>query len=70
LRRELLTELARRGSSTVAELQRYTLLETMYRPADAIGALNSAASAGIVTRDPEKGRLTSRTIVSYREGGQ
>jgi hypothetical protein len=63
LRRELLAELARRGNCTVADLQRHTLLETIYRPADAVGALTSAASAGAVTREPAKGRLTPRTVV-------
>jgi hypothetical protein len=63
LRRALLAELTRRGSRTVAELQRFTLLETIYRPEDAIGALTSAVTAGEVARDPEKGRLTPRTVV-------
>jgi hypothetical protein len=63
LRRALLAELARRGRSTVAELQRFALVETIYRPEDAIGALTSAITAGEVTRDPEKGRLTPRTVV-------
>ena len=49
LRRALLAELARRGSCTVADLQQHTLLETIYRPADAVGALISAVSAGVVT---------------------
>src|SRR5207302_6046719 len=52
LRRALLAELARRGSRTVAELQRFTLLETIYRPEDAVGALTSAVTAGEVTREP------------------
>ncbi|MCR6487514.1 hypothetical protein M8542_32275 [Amycolatopsis sp. OK19-0408] len=64
LRRALLTEVARRGRSTVAELQRFTLLETIYRAEDTVGALTAAVAAGEVTRDPEKGRLTSRTVVS------
>ncbi|KAA9157581.1 hypothetical protein FPZ12_024585 [Amycolatopsis acidicola] len=64
LRRALSAELARRGSRTVAELQRHTLLETIYRAEDTIGALNSAATAGEITREPEKGRLTPRTVVS------
>jgi hypothetical protein len=68
LRRVLLAELARRGRCTVAELQRHTLLETIYRPADAIGALTSEASAGAISREPEKGRLTPRTLVGHREG--
>ena len=65
LRRALLAELARRGSCAVAELQRHTLLETIYRPADAIGALTSAASAGAISREPAKGRLTPRTLVGH-----
>ncbi len=69
LRRVLLAELARRGSCTVAELQRHTLLETIYRPADAVGALTSAATAGAITREPQKGRLGPRTVVGHREGG-
>ncbi len=68
LRRALLAELARRGSCAVAELQRHTLLETIYRPADALGALTSAAAAGAISREPEKGRLTPRTVVGLREG--
>lgn len=67
LRRLLLAELARRGSCTVAELQQYTLLETIYRPADTVGALTSAISAGTVTREPEKGRLTPRTVVGCKD---
>jgi len=67
LRRVLLAELARRGRCSVADLQQHTLLETIYRPADAVGALAGAASAGAVTREPEKGRLTPRTIVAHRE---
>ncbi|WIY00671.1 hypothetical protein QRX60_42545 [Amycolatopsis mongoliensis] len=63
LRRALLAELGRRGSCTVAQLQHFTLLETIYRPEDAVGALTSAVTAGEVTRDPEKGRLTPRTVV-------
>jgi hypothetical protein len=68
LRRALLAELVRHGSRTVAELQQHTLLQTIYRPADAMGALASAASAGVVTREPEKGRLTARTVIGYGSG--
>jgi hypothetical protein len=69
LRRVLLAEVARRGRATVAELQRHTLLETIYRPADAVGAVTSAVSAGALAREPDKGRLTPRTIVAHREAG-
>ncbi|MFI7673467.1 hypothetical protein [Actinophytocola sp. NPDC049390] len=63
LRRVLLDELARRGSCTVADLQRHTLHETIYRPADTIGVLTAAASAGAISREPAKGRLTPKTVV-------
>jgi hypothetical protein len=66
LRRALLDELARRGSCTVADLQHHTLHETIYRPADAVGVLTSAASAGAITREPVKGRLSPRTVVTCR----
>lgn len=68
LRRALLEELARRGSCTVADLQRHTLLETIYRAADTVEVLTSAASAGAITREPSKGRLTPRTVVGHRDG--
>ncbi len=64
LRRVLLAELARRGPTTVADLQQHTLMETIYRPADAVNALTSAAAKGAITKEPEKGRLTPKTIVS------
>lgn len=64
LRRALLAEVERRGRCTVAELQKFTLLETIYRAEDTVGALTAAVTAGEVTRAPEKGRLTSRTVVS------
>lgn len=68
LRRMLLAELARRGSCSVAELQDHTLLRTVYRPAEVMRVLQSAASAGSITRDPEKGRLTPRTVVGHAAG--
>jgi hypothetical protein len=66
LRRALLDELARRGTCTVADLQQHTLRETIYRPADTVGVLTTAASTGAITRDPQKGRLSPRTVVSHR----
>lgn len=64
LRRVLLAELARRGRCTVADLQQHTLRETIYRPADTIGVLTAAVSAGAVTREPAKGRLSPKTVVA------
>ena len=66
LRQALLRELARRGSATVADLQQHTLRETIYRPADTLRMLMSAASAGTISRDPAKGRLSPRTVLSCR----
>jgi hypothetical protein len=66
LRRALLHELARRGTCTVADLQQHTLRETIYRPADTVEVLTSAASAGAITREPPKGRMSPRTVVSHR----
>lgn len=63
LREALLAELARRGRCTVAELQQYTERETIYRAADAARVLTTAASAGTISRDPPKGRMSPRTIV-------
>jgi hypothetical protein len=63
LRHALLTELARRGSCTVADLQQHTLWETIYRPADTIRVLTSAAAAGAINRQPAKGRISPRTVV-------
>ncbi|WP_236795082.1 hypothetical protein [Amycolatopsis sp. GM8] len=66
LRAALLDELARRGRCTVADLQQHTLRETIYRPADTVRVLTSAATAGTITREPPKGRMSPRTVVSYR----
>jgi len=63
LRQTLLDELARRGSCTVADLQQHTLRETIYRPADTVRVLTSAASAGMIAREPPKGRISPRTVV-------
>lgn len=65
LRRALLDELARRGHCTVADLQQHTLRETMYRPADTVRVLTSAASAGTITREPAKGRMSPRTVIGH-----
>ena len=66
LRRALLDELRRRGRCTVADLQKHTLQETIYRPADTVDVLSSAAAKGAIDRDPAKGRMSPRTVVSHR----
>jgi hypothetical protein len=67
LREALLAELSSRGSCTVADLQQHTLLETIYRAADAMKVMTSAAAAGTVAREPAKGRLSPKTVVSSVE---
>ncbi|HEY4021587.1 MAG TPA: hypothetical protein VGM75_23060, partial [Pseudonocardiaceae bacterium] len=69
LRRPLLDELARRGRCTVADLQQHTIRETIYRPADTVRVLAAAASAGSITREPPKGRMSPRTIVARKLPG-
>lgn len=64
LRRALLEELAARGECPVTDLQRYALTDTIYRPADAVRVLTALATAGAITREPEKGRLTPKTVVA------
>ncbi|HEX4223181.1 MAG TPA: hypothetical protein VHZ97_12510 [Pseudonocardiaceae bacterium] len=66
LRAALLTELGLRGRCTVADLQQHTERETIYRPADTVRVLSSSAAAGTITREPAKGRMSPRTIVSLR----
>ena len=70
LRRALLEELAARGPCPVADLQRYALTDTIYRPADAVRVLTVLATAGAITREPEKGRLTPKTIVAPAKPSQ
>ncbi len=65
LRGAVLGELARRGRCTVADLQQHTVRETIYRPADAVRLLTAAAAAGTITREPQKGRMSPRTVVTY-----
>ncbi|MEU8262467.1 hypothetical protein AB0C02_17770 [Micromonospora sp. NPDC048999] len=64
LARELLTELARSGPRTVTELRRFAVTSTVYRAADANRALTSLLAAGLVTRDPEHGRLGGDVLIS------
>lgn len=65
LRRELLARLAAAGPSTVTELRDYTLSETVYRTADATGALTALLATGAVTRDPPTGRLSGTVVIRH-----
>jgi hypothetical protein len=49
---------------TVARLREYVLSDTLYRPADVNRALQPLLTAGRVTRDPKRGRLTPQTLIS------
>lgn len=65
LRRALLAAAGRRAS-TVADLRRYALTETMYRAGDANHAIAGLVAAGSLDRDPDKGRLAAETRLTPR----
>jgi hypothetical protein len=66
LRRALIAYLAADGGAavTVARLREYALSDTLYRPADVNRALQPLLTAGQVTREPARGRLTPQTLIS------
>jgi hypothetical protein len=64
LRRELLAYLADAGGSTVTDLRRFTLTETVYRAADTTAALTKLLSTKVVIRDPATGRLGGDVMIS------
>jgi hypothetical protein len=64
LRRLLLEHVRTHGPSPVADLRRYARAETVYRPADAIRAVQLLLTAGSVRREPAQGRLTTETIIA------
>ncbi|MFY1669868.1 hypothetical protein ACN27G_07885 [Plantactinospora sp. WMMB334] len=57
LRREILARLATVGAASVTELRQFTAERTVYRPADTNRVLTALLAAGLVSRDPEAGRL-------------
>jgi hypothetical protein len=63
LRRVLLAHLAAAGPQTVTELRELALTGTLYRPADVGRALSPLLARGEVAREPERGRLTSTTVI-------
>jgi len=67
LRRALVERLSRGDEYTVAELRRYARDETIYRSTDAVRALGSMLSAGILGRRPDRGRLTAETSIRLTE---
>jgi hypothetical protein len=66
LRRALLERVRATGECPAAQLRRFTRTETIYRAEDAFRALGGLVSAGRVSRQPERGRLTADTIIRSR----
>jgi three-Cys-motif partner protein len=66
LRRALLERVRADGECPAADLRRFTRTETIYRAEDAFRAIGALVSAGRVSRQPERGRLTADTIIRAR----
>jgi hypothetical protein len=66
LRRALLRRIEASGGCPAGELRDYTRTETIYRAQDAFRALTALITAGRLTRDPQRGRLTARTVIRPR----
>ena len=63
LGRELLARLGAVGRCPVSELRLFTVAQTVYRAADANQALAELLAAGLVTREPEAGRLGGDVLI-------
>jgi hypothetical protein len=66
LRRELLAHLGEVGRSSVVDLRHFTLTETIFRASDTVRVLTALLSAGAVTREPERGRLSGDVLIALR----
>ncbi|GAA3731860.1 hypothetical protein GCM10022225_12180 [Plantactinospora mayteni] len=64
LRRELLARLATVGAASVTELRQFTAERTVYRPADTNRVLTALLAAGLVSREPEAGRLAGDVTIT------
>ncbi|GAB3975026.1 hypothetical protein [Plantactinospora veratri] len=64
LRRELLARLASVGAASVTELRQFTAERTVYRPADTNRVLTALLAAGLVSREPEAGRLAGDVTIT------
>ena len=64
LRRELLAHLGSVGSASVVDLRHFTLTETVFRASDTVRVLSALLSAGAVTREPERGRLSGEVQIT------
>ncbi|MFC4021989.1 hypothetical protein ACFOW4_29190 [Micromonospora sp. GCM10011542] len=61
---ELLAELRRRGPLTVTELRRHAATATVYRAADATGALTGLLDSGALRRERDSGRLAGDEVIA------
>ena len=64
LKRELLGHLTAVGEATVTDLRTYALTETVYRATDATRVLQTLLTAGVVTRQPDQGRLGGDVVIA------
>ncbi|MEO3926607.1 hypothetical protein ABGB07_22480 [Micromonosporaceae bacterium B7E4] len=69
LRRELLARLASVGAASVTELRQFTAERTVYRPADTNRVLTALLAAGLVSREPEAGRLGGDVTITVTPSG-
>ncbi|GAB2930563.1 hypothetical protein GCM10027280_17570 [Micromonospora polyrhachis] len=70
LRRTLLDRLTEVGAGSVTELRQFTAAETIYRATDALTALTGLLDAGLITREPQSGRLAGDVIIASRSPEQ
>lgn len=68
LRRELLAHLKATGTTTMTDLRRRTLTDTVYRAADTVRAVTALLTAGQVTREPAHGRLGGDVLITAAPG--
>jgi hypothetical protein len=66
LRRELLAHLGTVGRASVVDLRHFTLTETIFRASDTVRVLSALLSAGSVTREPERGRLSGDVLIALK----
>jgi hypothetical protein len=66
LRRAVLRMLADGEPRAVAQLRRFALAETLYRPADVDRLLPVLLRSGVLVRTPEGGRISPQTLVAAR----
>ncbi|GAA1819043.1 hypothetical protein HC028_17715 [Planosporangium flavigriseum] len=69
LRRALVDRVAATGGCPAGELRDYTRTTTIYRAADALRALTGLVAAGRLSREPERGRLTAKTVIHPSDRG-